>query len=137
MLNSTRVSDASAAFLAITGMLLLFASEEMLPNVVTGFPPAVAWIGELVASGWLAMAILNWANRKALLGGVYGRPVVLTNMLFYFTTLMTLSRLVARQVVPVGAFYLLVPIAIFTVIYARLLYRGPLGNDQERFGNAA
>ena len=45
MLNSTRVSDASAAFLAITGMLLLFASEEMLPNVVTGFPPAVAWIG--------------------------------------------------------------------------------------------
>lgn len=137
MLNSTRVSDASAAFLAVTGMLLLFASEEMLPMVVTGFPPAVAWIGELVASGWLAMAILNWANRKALLGGVYGRPVVLTNMLFYFSTLMTLLRLVSKQVVPIGVLYVLVPIAIFTLLYGRLLYRGPLGDDYERFRNAA
>ncbi|MES3033785.1 MAG: hypothetical protein V4813_07290 [Gemmatimonadota bacterium] len=137
MLNSTRVSDASAAFLAITGLLLLFASEEMLPMVVPGFPPAVAWLGELVASGWLAMAILNWANRKALLGGVYGRPVVLTNLLFYFSTLMTLLRLASARAVPVGAFYLLVPIAIFTLFYARLLYRGPLGNDLERFKTAS
>ena len=137
MLNSTRLSDASAAFLAITGLLLLFASEEMLPLVVPGFPPGVAWIGELVASGWLAMAILNWANRKALLGGIYGRPVVLTNMLFYFSTLMTLLRLLSKQVVPPGLLSLLVPIAIFTVIYARLLYRGPLGDDQERFRNAS
>ena len=133
MLRSTRLSDASAGFLAIIGLLLLFASDEMLPQLVTGFPPAMAWIGELLASGWLALAILNWANRKALLGGVYGRPVVLTNALFYFTTTMTLLRLLSSSVLPWRVTPVLAPVAIFAVVYFRLLLRGPLGDDAERF----
>ena len=136
MLNSTRLSDASAAFLAVMGLLLLFASDAMLPMLVGGFPPAMAWIGELVASGWLALAILNWANRKALLGGVYGRPVVLTNAFFYFATMMTLLRLVSGQVVSVRIAIVLVPIIVFTLFYLSLLFRGPLGNDFERFRSA-
>ncbi len=133
MLRSTRLCDASAGFLAITGLSLLFASQELLPLLVPGFPPGMAWVGELVASGWLALAALNWANRKALLGGVSGRPVVLTNALFYFTTMMTLLRLLGSRALPTHSAPVLVPIAIFTVIYFRLLLRGPLGDDYERF----
>lgn len=137
MLKSTRVADASAGFQAITGLLLLFASSEILTRLVPGFPTAMSWIGELVASGWLALAILNWANRKALLGGVYGRPIVLTNALFYFTTMMTLLRLVTAGVVPSRHAIVLVPVACFALIYGRLLFRGPFGGDFERFRDGA
>ena len=129
---STLISRASAVFLALGGLALLFAADAILPHLVPGFPAASAWLGQLVAAGWLAIALLNWASQPGLLGGIYGRPVVLTNAALYFITATGLIKVVIRPGAPVALWLLVVPAALFAGIYAWLLFRGPFESDFER-----
>jgi hypothetical protein len=81
---SSLVSRASAAILLLGGVTLLFAPDVVLPALVPAFPPAAMWLGQLLAAAWLGVAALNWLQRGALLGGIYGRSVVLANVALYF-----------------------------------------------------
>ena len=131
-LISTFVSRASALLLAFGGLVLLFAGDAVLPRLVPGFPPTGAWLGQLVAAAWLGVAALNWTSQGAMLGGIYGRPVVLANGALYFIAATSLARALARDRAPAALWALLVPAATFAVVYAWLLLRGPLASDFAR-----
>jgi hypothetical protein len=109
--------------------VLLFAADDILPLLIPGFPPAGAWFGQLVAAGWLAVALLNWASQPGLLGGIYGRPVVLTNNALYFITTMALLKIALRPDAPRWVWAAIVPGAVFAIIYGWLLFRGPFERD--------
>ena len=71
------VMTGSAWSLGTLGLFLLFA-----PGETSG---ALGWDGgevaaSLAAAGLLAVAILDWAGRGAIYGGIYGRPIVLANL---------------------------------------------------------
>jgi hypothetical protein len=131
-LISTLISRASAVLLALGGLALLFAADGILPHLIRGFPPAGAWLGQSVAAGWLAVALLNWASQPGLLGGIYGRPVVLTNAALYFITATVLIKVVTRPGAPMALWLLVVPAALFAGLYGWLLFRGPFESDFER-----
>lgn len=129
---STLISRASAVFLALGGLALLFAADAILPRLIPGFPPAGTWLGQLVAAGWLAVALLNWASQPGLLGGIYGRQVVLTNAALYFITATVVIKVVIRPGAPIALWVLVVPTALFAGIYGWLLFRGPFESDFQR-----
>ena len=126
---STLITRASAGVLSLGGLVLLFASDAVLPRLVPGFPPAGAWLGQLLGAAWLGVAALNWASQPALLGGIYGRPVALTNAALYFIAAMVLLKRVVRSDAPAVLWLILAPIALFAVIYVWLLFRGPFERD--------
>ena len=64
----------------------------MLPALVPGFPPDAAWLGQLLAAAWLGIAALNWLQRSALLGGIYGRATVSANVVVYVVSALSLLR---------------------------------------------
>lgn len=128
---STHVSRASAAFLAVGGLALLFASDDILPRLILGFPPAAAWIGQMLGAAWLAVAALNWLSRSTLVGGIYGRPFVVANVALYFISAMVLLKIVARGGVPASLWLAFVPVVLFAGIYGWLLLRGPIERDFE------
>ncbi len=128
---STRISRASAAFLLLTGLALLFASDVVLPRLIPTFPPSAAWLGQLLAAAWLALAALNWLNQATLLGGIYARAVVVTNAACYFISAMVLLTAVTRQAAPAVLWLFLIPVALFASIYGWLLLRGPIDRDLE------
>jgi hypothetical protein len=129
VLISTAVSRASAGFLLLGGLALLFASDVILPRLVPGFPRAGAWLGQLLAAAWLAVGALNWLSRSSLLGGIYGRPVVLANLVLYFVATTVLSKIVVGRDAPPALRAAAVPIVVFAVVYGWLLFRGPLERD--------
>jgi hypothetical protein len=126
---STFITRASAAFLALGGIALLFAADAILPRLIPGFPPTGAWLGQLLAASWLAVALLNWTSQPGLLGGIYGRPVVLTNAALYFIAATVLLKIVLKPGAPATLWVLVVPVALFTGIYGWLLFRGPFERD--------
>ena len=89
---SSVLSRVSAALLLLGGGVLLFASDVVLPALIPGFPRAAAWLGQLLGAAWLGIAALNWLQRAALLGGIYGRPIVLANLALYFISALSLLR---------------------------------------------
>ncbi len=133
---SSIVSRSSALFLAVTGLALLFASDDILPLLVQGSPPGFALIGQLLGAAWLGVASLNWLSKSTLIGGIYGRAVVSANVLVYFVTAMALIKPVMLDDAPTVLRILLVPIAVLAVVYLWLLFRGPYGRDLEKFKKA-
>jgi len=126
---STQISRVSAVFLAVCGVVLLFASDEILPRLIPAFPASGAWVGQTVAAGWIGVAALNWLSQSALLGGIYGRPLVATNATLYFITATVLLKVVARGDAHVAVWLLFVPVVILASIYVWLLFRGPIERD--------
>jgi hypothetical protein len=130
-LISTRISRANAGLLLVGGLALLFAPDVILPRFIPTFPAAAAWLGQLLAAAWLALAALNWLNQSALLGGIYARPVVLTNAALYFIAAMVLLKVVRQPEAPAALWLVIVPVVLFAGIYGWLLFRGPLDRDFE------
>ena len=127
---SSLVSRVSAAVLLLGGLALLFAPDVVLPALVPGFPRSAAWLGQLLAAAWLGIAALNWLQRATLLGGIYGRPVVVANGALYFITAASLVRPLLAGTAPSLVWLLCVPAALLAGIYGALLLRGPFDSLQ-------
>jgi hypothetical protein len=122
---SSVLSRVSALLLLLGGLALLFAPDVLLPALVPGFPPAAAWVGQLLAAAWLGVAALNWLQRAAVLGGIYGRPVVLANGALYLVSALSLLRVLLGSVAPRAVWLLFAPAALLAAAYLALLLRGP------------
>jgi len=131
-MTSSRLSRLSAAVLLLAGVALLFAPDVLLPAVVPEFPPAAVWLGQLLAAAWLAVAALNWLQRDAVLGGIYGRPVVLANVALYFISALSLLRALLGGAAPAALWLVLAPTAVLAGAYGALLLRGPF--EESRLG---
>jgi hypothetical protein len=131
---SSLLSRLSAGVLLLGGVALLFASDALLPVLVPGFPPAGAWLGQLLGAAWLGVAALNWLQRAAVLGGIYGRPVVFANLAVYVVSALSLLRALAGGAAPPVLWVALVPAAALAAAYGALLLRGPFNPHQRPAG---
>lgn len=109
----------------MAGVALLFGADLILPAVIPGFPVASAWMGQLLAAAWLALAALNWQHRSTILGGIYGRPVVYTNVMLYLVMATSLARPLLTVGTSTKLWVVAGPAAVFAVVYGLLLFRGP------------
>jgi hypothetical protein len=123
------ISRASVGFLALGGLVLLFVPDVILPRLIPGYPSSGVWFAQLLAAAWLALACLNWFNRTALLGGIYSRPVVVSNAVCYFVGATALLKAATRQHLPGTCWFLVVPVTLFALVYGWLLFRGPFERD--------
>ena len=122
---SSLVSRVSAAVLLLGGVTLLFASDVVLPALVPAFPPAAVWLGQLLAAAWLGVAALNWFQRGALLGGIYGRSVVVANVALYFISASSLLRALVDGSATAVLWLVFAPLAVLAAVYGALMLRGP------------
>ena len=122
---SSLLSRVSAFILLIGGLALLFAADALLPALIPGFPAAAAWLGQLLAAAWLGIAALNWLQRSALLGGIYGRATVLANVAMYLISALSLLRALLSQDAPRALWAAFVPLAVLAATYTALMMRGP------------
>lgn len=131
-MNATHTSAAittfSAALLALGGVALLFDADGLLPRVMPGLPAAATVLGQLVAAGWLAVAWLNWNQRHAVVGGIYGRPTVLANFGLYLISACSLAHPLLHGEGTLAMRALGVLFGVLTLVYGLLLVRGPLGD---------
>ena len=127
---SSVVSRASAVLLGVAGAALLFAPDVVMPRLVPGFPAAGLWVAQLLAAAWLGVAALDWLQRSAVIGGIYGRPTVLANLALYFISAMALLR-AAPRTASAALWLLAAPAVAMAIIYALLLLRGPFDLGRE------
>lgn len=90
-----RILTGAALFLGATGLAFLFAPEEAgrflgLLVVPAGVPTGPGL--ELFGGALVGLALLDWAGRGAIYGGIYGRPIALANLLVGFASGLTLLR---------------------------------------------
>ena len=74
--------------------------------------------------------MLNWLQRAAVLGGIYGRPVVFANLALYFISALSLLRALLDGGAPRVLWLLLAALASLALSYGALLWRGPFDRPQ-------
>jgi len=128
-LKSPLVSRVSASLLCIGGLALLFAPAVVFARLEPGFPAGAAWIGQLLGAAWLGLAALNWLSRSAILGGIYGRPVVVANFAVYFISCLAAVRAGQRAGFPAASWAVMVPAGVLAIVFGWLLFKGPVERD--------
>jgi hypothetical protein len=129
---SSIVSRVSAVLLAVCGATLLFAADVLLPIFIPDFPARGAWLGQLLGAAWLGVAALNWLQRGAVLGGIYGRPIVLANLALYFIGGLALLRALLDGGVSQVLWLATAPALTLAAVYGALLFAGPFDPLQRR-----
>ena len=126
---SGHITRASALVLFLSGLTLLFAADAIMPTLVPAYPPSGSWLGQVLGAALLGLANFNYFSRAALLGGIYGRPVVASNMTFYFVSAMVLLRHFRSEGAGISITLVTAVAAVFAAVYGWLLFRGPFERD--------
>ena len=129
-MTSAIVTRVNALLLFAAGILLLFASDRILPSLVAGYPAGGVWVGQVLSAAFLGFAALNWLQRRTPVGGIYGRPLVIANLTLYLVSAMSLVRL-ALDGSAARAFQAIVGVlSLMAVLYLVLLFRGPFDSRE-------
>ena len=103
----------SAVIYFAAALLLLFAPEEVL--TVAGVPTSSLdmTLLQVIGSAIFGFAMLNWLNRYARVGGIFGRPVVAGNLAHAGTATLLLGHAASRA-------SLSILLTVVLVLYASL-----------------
>lgn len=68
----------------LIGMGLIFGPEELLR--ISGQESSSFWVWtiQLLGAALFGLGWVNYLNRAAAIGGIYGRPIVMQNLMFAF-----------------------------------------------------
>ena len=124
--------SASAVFLGAQGVVASFLPVEML-----GFLDGIAHnrfeatLVQLFGAALLGFAMLNWMARGAPAGGIYGRPIVIGNLVHYTVGGIALLKVAAVGGMPALGIVLTVAYSVLAVAFGIVMFgRGPIGAIQ-------
>jgi hypothetical protein len=127
ILNTRVIMTVSAIYLALMGIILSFMPNEVAEFIGLQNSKTIQLILQIAGAQYFAMALLNWMKRTSVIGGIYNRPVSITNYTHYVIgTLASWKLLLGKAGLPsvfwiLAAFYL-----IFAFLYGFIFYRNPV-----------
>ena len=126
-MNPKLVMRGAAIVLGLAGISCLFMPQEIFklyhPTSEDGL------LIQLLGASFLGFASLNWISRNALLGGIYGRPVVGANHMHFIIGSLLLVRTAISQPTNLVVWCTLVVYALFAIAFATILYGPPPKKD--------
>lgn len=82
----------AALVIGLPGVFLLFAPDVIL-HTLTSAPDLAGELFTQIAGGLaVAIGLNNWMARGAAIGGIYGRPLLMANLLAFFATGLSLLK---------------------------------------------
>ncbi len=82
----------AALVIGLPGLFLLFAPDEALAWFGSAADPAAQLFTQLAGGFATAIGINNWMARGSAIGGVYGRPLLVGNLVAFFTAGLSLLK---------------------------------------------
>ncbi|MFD1315502.1 hypothetical protein [Namhaeicola litoreus] len=82
----------SACMLGVLGVSLSFFPQEILQIFDQDQIPFTNLILQIAGSLYLGLAILNWMSKNTIIGGVYGRPILIINLIHFMSTSIILVK---------------------------------------------
>lgn len=117
------VMTASAALLTGIGAVLTFASREAAVGLDFSAPAAEISL-EMLGALCLGTGMTNWMSRRNLLGGIYGRPLGVGNMVHFVVGSFALQRVAGTGSMPQVAWPLFVIYLLFALSFAWIVFGG-------------
>lgn len=124
-LQTRTLMTISALFLAILGLAASFLPLEILSYAGSRPESATALLVQITGSLYLGFAMLNWLSRGQVFGGIYGRPLVLGNLMHFAVAAAALVKMHLVSMTPM----MLLGIAVYVLLaiwFGIVLFTHPL-----------
>ena len=121
-LNTRLLMIASSLFLGIAGLFASFAPQELLAflgSPATGSAPVLV---QLMGALYFAFAMVNWAAKDNIIGGIYSRPVSLGNLTHFVMGALALAKFQSPEWDNRTLLVLLVIYTVFAVLFGWLVF---------------
>ncbi|MFT4737156.1 MAG: hypothetical protein ACI8QD_000585 [Cyclobacteriaceae bacterium] len=124
MINSKAIMLLAALMQGLTGIVLIFFNSEIAEffGLARPYSPVLQVLGAF----YFGFAMTNWTARASLMGGIYGRAILVGN----FTQFMITSLILFRGVSAYSLDYLVSVLAsvnlIFALSFGYLMFSDPL-----------
>lgn len=114
------ILSASAIVLFVIGAAGLFAPQEVSGALdpVTAHP----LIMQIGASALLGFALLNWMSRSNRLGGIYGRPLGIANLLLFAASSLSIWKAAAHEAMPIAVIAMSAVFSALAIAFAWLIF---------------
>lgn len=115
----------SAVAMVLAGLACTFAPEELLGSTRVSSAPDLPLFVQILGALYLGFGILNWYSRGAPLGGIYGRPLVLANLLHFVSGGLAIIPTAFKTDAQSGIWIVLAFYASFGVGFGILFFKNP------------
>lgn len=82
-MNTKILMTSSALFLGATGLILSFLPEETINYLNIENNAITILFIQLTSALFLGFAILNWMAKGSLIGGIYNKPIAISNLMHF------------------------------------------------------
>lgn len=124
-MNSRILMMASATVMAAFGLVLSFAPEEAMAYFRQPTAGAVPVMLQLTGALYLGFAFMNWTAKGSVLGGIYGRAIVLGNFLHFTMGALALLKMGIGPERGPSIRLLSAGYVVFAVWFGRALFSSP------------
>ena len=115
----------SAVTLGLMGLGLTFAPGELLASMGGPSEPVVVLALQVTGALYVGFAMLNWMAKGTILGGIYGRPIVVANLAQWAIGALALLKALAAGQLAAGGVVLAFVYTLFAIGFAVLFMRHP------------
>lgn len=130
-MNTRILLTASAIVLGVMGAATSFLPVEILSVVDAGSDRSVATLVQLLGAALFGFAMLNWMARGAPAGGIYGRPIVIGNLVHFSVAGIALAKVAAVGGMPPLGLVLTAVYAGFAISFAIVMFGpAPVGRQE-------
>lgn len=124
-MNTKLVMTASAVSLAVAGIVLTFAPDEVAQSLGADSPTILL---QLLGAAYFGFAMVNWTAKANLIGGIYARPIAIGNFSHFAIGAMALIKIANQSE---GGFLIGLTIiyVVFAVLFGIILFRHPVKSN--------
>jgi hypothetical protein len=118
------VMTTSAVVMGVAGLAATFFPAELL--LAAGQLPSrpAILLVQVIGALYLGFAVLNWMTRGYAIGGIYGRPLSMANLLHFLVAALAVIKL-ARVWHPPAVVIAAFVYTLFAVAFGAMLVRAP------------
>lgn len=130
-MNTRYIMTSSAVFLGVSGIMLSFLPQEIMEylGAAPSSTPGI-FLVQLLGALYFAFAMVNWTARGTLMGGIYGRPIALGNLIHFIMGALALGKGYSTDsLLPVQC--LTAVYFVFALLFIVLFFRHPIKSTQD------
>ncbi len=121
-MNTKLIMWASALILGLFGLILSFLPQEISSTLAMQTDAIVL---QLLGAVYFGFAFLNWMNKNKVLGGIYGRPIVMANFIHFLMGALALIKFITKGSDSTTLLIITVVYVLFGLVFAFMAFTHP------------
>lgn len=129
-MNTKYVMVASALFMAVPGLAATFMPDKILELAGSTVTEWNLLFIQIAGALYIGFALLNWAAKSVIIGGIYAKPLSLGNFMHFFIGSMALIKTAMSDAQLQYVWLLTIPYCVFALLFGIISFTSPKVKEQ-------